>query len=303
MSGISGIYRFDDRPIDAQILRDSIDVAGYRGRDASNVWVGDRIGVAHLATHTTPESVWCEQPYLDRDRGLVVTADLRLDNRGWLFDQCGGDLNERRDRVADVQLLARAYDRWGEQCPTHLVGDFAFAIWDLNKRILFLARDALGIKPLHYCITRDGCCFATDVAQLLAFPLVPRALNEAAIASFLLGGAGHDLRDTFFADIHMLAPGTTQTIGPEKQSTHRYWDPYAVPEIRYDRDEEYVAHFRELFLRSVTDRLRSNRTAVGMWLSGGLDSTAVAAAACSSSAAGVEFHGYTARFKNVVSVR
>ncbi len=220
------------------------------------------------------------------DAPISVLLDGRLDNRPELIAR----LSPPRDlEASDAELLLAAYLEWGEACTDHLLGDFAFAVRDARRKRLFCAVDPLGIKPLHYARIGSLVCFASDAVQVLQHPAVPDGYNEAEIAAYLTGGC-EDPERSFFAAVHKLGPGRRLTADAGGLRVERYWSPQPA-EIRYARDEDYAAHFRELFERAVTDRLRGAGSFVAVAMSGGLDSTSVAAVA--RRAPGARVRAYT----------
>lgn len=210
---------------------------------------------------------------------IQVLADLRLDNRRELSVR----LNAGAD-AADADLLLAAYQRWGEECPRHLLGDFAFVLWDARRRRLLAACDPMGIKALHYARTGDLLCLASEARQVLQHPAVPCRLDEAGVADYLLDGTGDPGR-TLFLGVRRLLPGHRLVATGGGERIERYWS--LDPEARtvYRRDEDYAAHFLDLFRRAVEDRLPSapgTAGSAGILMSGGLDSGSVAAIAASS---------------------
>ena len=204
---------------------------------------------------------------------LSLWCDLRLDNRAELIESLGGLLEGRQP--GDGELVLAAYLRWGEACPERLLGDFAFAIWDARRRRLLLARDPLGVKPLHYSRVGSLLCFASDASQVLQHPAVSRRLDEIAVGDYL-AGCFSDPGRTFFRDVRRLAPAHRLVATAAGDRAERFWD--LDPEARtvYRREEEYAERFRELFSAAVAARLPDRGPAVGVLMSGGLDSGSVA---------------------------
>lgn len=213
-------------------------------------------------------------PLDGRDGAARAVLDGRLDNRAELIALLRP---AEGAAVSDAGLLLEAYRRWGATCTDHLLGDFAFAVWDATARQLLCAVDPLGMKQVHYFRSGPLLVFGSDAFQVLRHPAVPRELDEGEIAAYLGGLSEHPER-SFFAAVHRLAPGHRLIATPESFRIERYWQP-APREIVYRRDEEYAEHFRELFQQAVTDRLRTVAGSVAVAMSGGLDSTAVAAVA------------------------
>jgi asparagine synthase (glutamine-hydrolysing) len=223
--------------------------------------------------HTTPESLNETQPLIGVHGGLVLTADARLDNR----DELCSLLRAPRS-LPDAELILAAYERWGETCPEHLLGDFAFAVWDGRRRALFCARDHFGVKPFFYH-HRSGrlFAFASEIKGLLALPDVPRRLNEVRVADYLLPLL-EDKEITFYEEIIRLPPAHWMWVSREGVRQGRYWALDPEREIRMKSDAEYAEAFRELLTQAVRCRLRS-ALPVGSMLSGGLDSSSIACVA------------------------
>jgi len=273
MSGLCGCIHYTDRPGANETVARMTDAAAYRGPDGVGTWTGPRTSLAHLALNVTLADERESQPLVDDD--LVLVADARIDDRSTLQSNVRRQL--RTDSPTDADLILAAYRRWGTDCPTHLIGDFAFAIWSRNERQLFAARDPMGMRPFHYRIEDKRLLFGSDVKQLLAASGVSAELNEPMAAAYLAGNF-NDLEHTFYEGIRALPPAHALCVTPETTDQWRYWDLDPDKRIEYDRDREYIEHFRELFSQTVKDRLRSTNP-VGLMLSGGLDSGSVASMA------------------------
>ena len=195
---------------------------------------------------------------------LTITANARIDARE--------DLN-----LSDAELILNAYKKWGDDCVNHLIGDFAFAIWDESKQRFFCARDHFGVKPFYFTHIDNEFAFSSSLNALRLNPKVSNTLNEIAVGDYLLFGVNQDLSTTIFKDIQRLPPGHTLTVANGSITKRRYWKPEPSSEVRFRDPESYVERFKELFARAVSDRLRTDRVAISM--SGGLDSTSLAAVA------------------------
>lgn len=205
---------------------------------------------------------------------IRVLLDGRLDNRADLIAR----LRPAEGAAAsDTELLLVAYLEWGEACTDHLLGDFAFAVWDAPARRLLCAVDPLGMKPLHYVHRGPFVAFASDAFQVLQHAGGSAEYDEGEIAGYLASQIEHPER-SFFKSVRRLAPAQRLIATPDAFRVERYWQP-SPGEIVYHRDEDYAEHFRDLFQRAVTDRLRTRGGSVAVAMSGGLDSTSVAAVA------------------------
>ena len=190
--------------------------------------------------------------------------------------------------TGDTEVLLRAYGQWSEGCLERLVGMFAFAVWDSHHERLFLARDRLGEKPLYYYAGPGGFIFGSEIRSLLATGLVPRHLDTAGLASYLAFGAVQD-PITIIADVRSLPSGYTLTWEKGRCHTQRYWSVAEVasrPPAACSR-EEAVKAIRQHVLEAVSQRLISD-VPLGIFLSGGVDSSCVVAAACEVSANPIE---------------
>jgi len=276
MSAIAGIYYLDGRPVERADLGRMVDILAHRGPDGAGVWSEGPVGLGHRMLWTTPESLIEQLPLGNQTGDLVITADARIDNRDELIAALG--LTDRpSEKITDSQLILSAYERWGESCPEHLLGDFAFVIWDGRKKVLFCARDHFGVKPFYY-YSRSGRAFvfASEIKALLCLPEVPRRLNETKVADYLYLDEGilHDDAITFYQEILRLPPAHSLTVSKGEARQRQYWFLDPTREIRYGSDEEYAEAYREIFTNAVSCRLRS-AFPVGSTLSGGLDSSSI----------------------------
>jgi len=193
---------------------------------------------------------------------LTITANARLDARDGL-------------NGSDAELILQAYEKWGDDCVKHLIGDFAFAIWDGRRQRYFCARDHFGVKPFYFTHIDNEFAFSTSLNELR--PLVSNTLNEIAVGDYLLFGVNQDLSTTIFKDIQRLKPGHTLTVANGSMEVKPYWTLEPSNEVRFRDPASYVERFLELLSRAVKDRVTENRVAISM--SGGLDSTSLAALA------------------------
>ena len=202
-------------------------------------------------------------------------------------------------RVTDAELILRCYAAWSADCVQHLRGDFAFAIWDAQRKMLFCARDHFGIKPFYYCELGDLFCFSNTLNCLRQLPDVSDQLNDAAIGDFLLFGLNCDNATTTFRDIRRLPAAHAMTVSSDGLRIHRYWSAPTEGRIRYERAEDYVEHFQLLLQAAVADRIAPDRT--GILLSGGLDSGVVAATARElSGGTGTDLRAYTVVYESLI---
>jgi asparagine synthase (glutamine-hydrolysing) len=227
----------------------------------------------HLAFHRTPESVHERQPL--RDARWALVADVRLDNRDVLLAALR--VKTPGAVVTDPEILLHAFARWGRRCVDHLLGDFAFAIWDRRERTLFMARDPLGAYSLSFHRRGDRFVFASETAAILELPEVSGEIDEDSVWR-MLATIPPDPEASFFREVRHLAPAHCLLVSPHGEQTWRYWQPDAEHRLTYRSDDEYTEHLLELLHRATAARMRSIGP-VGVSLSGGNDSTLIAACA------------------------
>lgn len=270
MSGIVGIFHLDSGPVDRLLLRRMTEFLAFRGPDAQEIWSAGPVGFGHAMLRTTNESVRERQP-ASLDGQVWITADARIDGRLDLVRELQLEGRDCSEATPDPELILHAYHVWGERCVERLLGDFAFAIWDGRHRRLFCGRDHFGVKPFYYAQVGNCLVFSNTLDCLRLHRSASDKLNVLAVADFLLFGSNQELDSTIFADLRRLRPAHTLTWSQGDFHTHRYWTLPIEDPISYQRADEYVEHFRELLRRAVRDRLRTN--CVGVFMSGGLDST------------------------------
>ena len=222
-----------------------------------------------------PEDAFDRQPLIGGEGRYVLVADIRLDNRDELTEALRIPAPQARN-LCDAAILLAAIERWDESCLERIVGDYAFAVWDGARRRLLLARDPLGQRPLHYHRGNKFFAFASMPKGLHALPEIPYAPDEERIAELLVLMPETGTK-SFFAGIERVEPGHVVAVTANGLATRRHWQP-SRRRIALRRPEDYSEALRELLDQAVSCRLRGTGD-VGAYLSGGLDSGAVAATA------------------------
>jgi asparagine synthase (glutamine-hydrolysing) len=278
VSGIAGIYHLDRRPVDPRALKGMLDCIPHQGSDAVRIWTDSFVGLGHRQLCTTEESARELQPANSRDGTCWITFDGRIDNREELIDRfkttAGAVAN-----CTDVELTLHAYEIWNIECLKHLIGDFAFALWDSKRQWLFCGRDFYGIRPFYYRFDGQTFIFGSEFVQLFQDPTIGLEIDDDKIAEWLTwcGIQAHTNRDltrTFFRGVSELPFAHGLIVKNSGIQLRRYWDMDPEDEIRYQQDQEYHEHFRHLFREAVRCRLRSNGP-IGAELSGGFDSSSI----------------------------
>jgi asparagine synthase (glutamine-hydrolysing) len=269
--------RWDGRPADHADLATVLAALATRGPDGSSLAIDGLASLGHSLLATTPEALVETLPLRHAPTGCLITADVRLDNRDELLTQL--DLAMAGRVIGDGELILQAYLRWGTDCPSRLLGDFAFVIWDPRHHRLFGARDKVGMRQLIYHAQEGkGFVCASDVMALLRHLDVPHRINEARIADFIEDFEGIDLTSTFFCDVYRLPPAHCLLIENGRLRLWRYWELTPTPIVRRSSDAAYVEALMDVLSKAVSARLRSPEP-VGSMLSGGLDSGSVTAIA------------------------
>jgi len=278
MSGICGLFFLNGTtPQPGQIEAMSAPLQ-RRGPDGTQHYQEGPLALGHTLLATTPEALHETLPFLDLGSGCCITADVRLDNREELLTALA--LSEANRVIGDGELLLRAYLHWGEACLDHLLGDFAFAIWDPRIQRLFAARDQMGMRQLIYShVPGKLFAFASEPRAVLKAPGVPQRINEGRIADFIEDYLEPiDLTSTFFEEVYRLPPAHCLSVDANGLKIRRYWTLQPQPLLQLDSDQAYVDAFLKVFTQAVQCRLRSAGP-VGSMLSGGMDSGSVVAVA------------------------
>ena len=255
------------------------DVIRHRGPDEEGLFVDRNVGLGHRRLSIVDVAAG-HQPMTNEDDSLHIIYNGEIYNhadfREWL---------EARGHVykthCDTETILHLYEEHGVDCVQHLRGMFAFAIWDQRKQELFIARDRLGVKPLYYFHAADGSLyFGSEIKTLFAAGALKPELNYAALPDYLANHAPSG-ETTLFQGVKRLLPGHTLVWRDGKININRYWDVSFVKAkdegyARPRSDSDYIEQWSELFRTSVKLRLMAD-VPLGMFLSGGIDSSAIAA--------------------------
>ena len=276
MCGIAGIFDIrEQRPIDEGLLSRMNQVQFHRGPDDGGVHVEPGIGLAHRRLSIIDLSNG-HQPLYNEDGSVAVVFNGEIYNFPDLTKELLAAGHQFRTHC-DTEVIVHAWEEWGESCVERFRGMFAFAIWDRNRRSLFLARDRLGIKPLHYTLMNDGrLLFGSELKSLLAHASLPREIDPYAVEDYFGFGYVPEPR-TIFRNVFKLEPGHTLLVrrGDTSLRTRQYWDADFSPNGVSDPEEAG----RELIerLREAVDIRLISEVPLGAFLSGGVDSSAVVA--------------------------
>jgi asparagine synthase (glutamine-hydrolysing) len=275
MCGIVGIVNLSSYgSIDPERLTRMRDVLRHRGPDGAGSWIDGRVGFGHRRLSIV-DVAGGHQPMANEDESVWITYNGEIYNHAALRP----DLEEKGHRYrtrSDTETIVHLYEEEGERCVDKLQGMFAFAIWDKNRGRLLLARDRLGIKPLYYAVTADELIFGSEIKAILAAGSIRPELNRQALSEFL-GTRFIAGEETFFAGVKKLLPGRTLTWSRDEGFLQRrYWQ-LPVADERHDISIETAAEQVRDQLSSVVKSHLMSDVPLGLFLSGGLDSSALAA--------------------------
>lgn len=275
MSAIVAAAARSLRPETREWVPNATAFSRYAGPHGDAVRLDGCCGLGHAQLRTSAADL--PQP-VTLDGDVWLTGDVRLDDRLGLRGDLRAQGREPSIAASDAELILLTYASWGEACVEHLTGEFAFALWDARRLTLFCARDQLGVAQLHYVQLHDELIVATVIHALLLHPAVSDDLDEGTLADFLILGRGSGFDATAFASLKRIPPAHALTWSDGTTRLRRYWQPPEWERLaRFPRREQYAARFRALLDEAVADRVTTDRLAVQ--LSGGMDSTSVAASA------------------------
>lgn len=278
MSAVCALLRIDGRAAQAEMLAPVLAGLAARGPDGAMLRADGAAALGAALNATTPEALHEPMPWHHAGTGCIISADARLDNREALLETLGIDPAGRV--IGDGELICAAYLKWGRDCPAHLMGDFAFVLWDPRAQRLFAARDQVGMRQLayHFAPGRLFTC-ATDADALLRHPEVPRRINRARVADFLEQLEAMDACSTFFEGIERLLPAHSLTVENGALRLSRYWQLEPQAPLRLGSNEAYAEAFRAALNTAVRSRLRAPEGRLAAMLSGGMDSGSLVATA------------------------
>ena len=279
MCGIAGVLEFGrDARASAAALREMCRTITHRGPDDDGFYTDGAVGIG-MRRLSIVDVVGGHQPLANEDGSLWIVFNGEIYNHLALREQLiarGHHYNTN----SDTETVIHLFEEYGADCVQHLRGMFAFAIWNRNTKTLFIARDRLGIKPLYYELTPERLLFGSEIKALFAYGGVRAEFNRRALPEYLAFGylSGEE---TFYEGILKLMPGHIMTVTPDgKTEIRQYWDLDAstTHESGADSYDEnyYVRTYRELLEGAVSSHLMSD-VPLGVFLSGGVDSSAVAA--------------------------
>jgi len=250
------------------------DVITHRGPDEEGIFIDRNVGLGHRRLSIVDVASG-HQPMTNEDASLHITYNGEIYNHADYREslEANGHVYQTH---CDTETILHLYEEHGSACVDYLRGMFAFAIWDQRKQELFIARDRLGVKPLYYVHTDDGSLyFASEIKALLEARAVKPEINYAVLSDYLANHSPSG-EETLFQGVKRLLPGHVLTWRDGEVSIRRYWDVDFSKAAPVRNEKTYINDWSELFRESVRLRLMAD-VPLGMFLSGGIDSSAIAA--------------------------
>lgn len=273
-----------NRIVDKTILQRMTHVLSHRGPDGEGFYIDENIGLGHKRLSIIDLATGA-QPMISRDKNLVIVFNGEIYNYIELKEELKS-LGHVFNTSSDTEVILRAYEEWGFDCQQKFNGMWAFALWDARQKHLFLSRDRIGEKPLHYSLRDNSFLFGSEIKSILASGFTYEAATQLLHIYLSLGYVPAPY--TFYNGISKLMPGHFLVVKDGKVNEQAYWDLPCVTEkdMRTDATKIYE-EFEEYFSNSVKIRMRSD-VPYGAFLSGGLDSSSIVAAMSQESRTPVE---------------
>lgn len=276
MSGIAAIIRTDGGTVEPGAIAAMTAAMAYRGPDGISHWVEGPVALGHCMARTTTESLEETQPLANENQSIVLVMDGYLTN----WEELRSDLLQRGARLrnrSDAELVLRAYEEWGQDCPRHIDGEYAFVIWDERRREAFCAKDHQGLRPLDYHWDGKRLVIASDIAGVMAALPHRPAINHGYMAE-IMANEWLTADETVWAGVMRLLPAHSMRLSDASLHFAEYWTLPIEVSITYATDEDYAEHYRQMFAECVRRASRSHQP-VAFEVSGGLDSSALFAMA------------------------
>lgn len=277
MCGIVGVLSFSsDFRVSESYLTRMRDAMAHRGPDGAENWISSdgQVGLGHRRLAIIDLSQAALQPMSNEDGTLWVSFNGEIYNHAEIRRELESAGNYRwKTDHSDTEVIIHAFEQWGPECVHKFRGMFAIAVWNARTRELWLVRDRIGIKPLYYSVHHQRLVFASEIKALLQDPEQPRAVNEEGLyhyLSFLTTPAP----DTLFAGIRKLPGGTWLRVRPDgNMHEQRYWEVWDHVHPKTGESEAHVAEELLAELRTAVELRKVSDVPVGVFLSGGVDSS------------------------------
>lgn len=300
MSSIIGVFYKNAARVSKDELGSMLADSTTKYYNQKAYFVKNNIGLSQLHRYNTPESKYINLPFTTTNNQFTIVADARIDNRNELAKHLNIEIQVLK-KLSDAHLIVEAFIKWKKDCVKHLIGDFAFAIYDDLKQELFIAKDPMGIKRLYYYDSPHLFAFASSPLSLIALKNVPTELDLLTTYRHFSSPVLIKGQRTYFKNIYSLLPGYALMVNQHHFVKKQYWKwEEELKPISFNTENEYIEAARELFAKAVNDRLRTNKM-VGSELSGGLDSSGIVGYTMSAACENQVFHTFSNIKKNTTN--
>lgn len=274
MCGIAGYINFDiEKRASVEVLKKMTDIISHRGPDGEGFYVKENLGFGHRRLSIIDLATG-DQPMFNDDNSIALIFNGEIYNYIELRDELKS-LGYKFKTTSDTEVIIRSYEHWGTECQSKLNGCWGFAIWDDRKKMLFISRDRLGEKPMHYSIWNNSLIFGSEIKSLLKFG-VPCDKDYSLIELYFFLKFIPDPY-CFFKHVKKLKPGHFLIVKDGNVKEEKYWDLPQIEETNMNKNKKSVyEEFESLLTDAVKIRMRSD-VPYGALLSGGLDSASVVA--------------------------
>ena len=270
MSAIFGIINKNGQPVEAITVSKIQQAIAYRATDGSGLWQNENAALGFCKLIVYPQHIKEHLPIESGD--IILTADARIDNREQLYGLL--DLDKQQwSSEPDTYLILKAYQRWQEKCVDYLEGEYVFVIWNKVSKTLFMVTDHIGFRQIYYYDSPEQFIFCSEIKGIVAVKSTPNYFNEEHLIEYHFKQS--PANETYNKEIFALCGGNTLTLKNNQLNIKKYWVPKPLGKYGFTKDEEWIDCFRDLFYKAIEKRLNPDMP-VGITLSGGLDSTAIA---------------------------
>jgi asparagine synthase (glutamine-hydrolysing) len=276
MSGFFGMLRLDGEPVRESLLKEIAEELRFRGPEGMSIWFDGTIGGCFARMRTGPAKQAETQPVFAGE-GFRLWGDIRLDGREELRQRLAEKDRRLRADASSEEHLLEAWQTWGPGALERIIGDFSLALWDAKEQTLWCARDFVGGRPFYYAYKEPDFCFSNTLDVLRRVPGISEQLDEAYVGDFLLEGWNAEPSRTIYRDIRRLPAGHVLKFSKGHADVQRFLKLPIEEPLRFKQPQEYVENYLDLLKAAVKDRLLEGPT--GLYLSGGMDSSAVCAIA------------------------
>jgi asparagine synthase (glutamine-hydrolysing) len=276
MGVIFGYISRSGKPVEKTTVETMKMALEFTCPDKTFEWSDNTLFLGYYHKFNTPESVNEVYPMTDPTGNIIFMASCRIDNR----DELNNLLHipfPNRQNITDGELMFQSYLKWGEEACDRMLGDWSYLAWHKNEEKLIVSRDHCGITALYYTILPDAFIFSSSPKAILKLGFVPKTINELRIAQILTAWPGNG-EDTCYEGIFNLLPGHYLKFENNELHKIKFWELTEQEDLVLPKEQDYYDRFLEIFTESVKCRLRTTKN-VGISLSGGLDSTSIAAVA------------------------